>query len=510
MRTWARIGLVCAIGVLTTGVLAEPAVGRAATATAIGLTNFGLAVGTGPSAPSKHKDLLVSFIDAADASVEFRNEKSDSSGNVIAGTSPIIFDEFGGESTPCTYQADGFCHLDVGQTDAAFDIIFKANSAVEAYAKFSYILRDGTTVLQTGSIVVSVLDGPDIGDTSPRTTFAKTCPTPGPDKPTPCAVGDEIDFTVKARNVGSDPIAGVRVRFEFSSGIKPVSVPTGDPHRTCTYSTGPSTHITVVVCELPDETLEPRGDFAFDLSPGAEGTIDSDAFGDEEVCFEVTALQDTELVYPDSGPCQLGSVGVLSGASAALKRLPDVDPQDNWGWVAIKNVKTQVFDLAAIGANVSGDVGDKVSAQVGIANKGTGAIDTYRTRQPATRITVTIPTGIQVDTAPPGCSNQTSYWLCSQPGSFLGAGQSFMYTFKLRIVSHAQSGQVSVREPGVDTRDGNPANDEASLKVGGSGLPVTGGPTLIIVAIGAALLLAGLIVLRYTPRFAPRHRRKGG
>jgi LPXTG-motif cell wall-anchored protein len=485
--------------VLATGVLVEPAHGAAPTATAEGLGNFALAVGTGLSAPTKVKNLNVAFTGAADASVEFQNQKADSAGNVIAGTSPVNFQPFGSENTPCAFKPDGFCHLDPGQTDAHFDLEFESNSAVEAFAKFTYTLRDGTTVLHTGSILISVLDGPDVGDVFPRQTFSKTCPRPGGTSTPACKVGDDLDFTVQARNVGSDPIIGLRVRFEFSSGIKPTPGSSGSPAQTCATSKGPSTHITVVICELPNTTLEPRQLFKFDLDPnGPEGTIGSDAFGDEEVCFEVTPLQDTSVIYPDSGPCQLGNVGVLSGASA-LKREPDIDPQDNWGWVAIKGVKTQVIDLAAIGANAHGGIGDEVSVQVGIANRGTGSIDTYRTKQPASRITVTIPNGIQVTTPGVGCTDQTSYWLCSQPGSFLGAGQSFMYAFKLKIVSTSPSGEVSVREPGVETRDGNPDNDLDALRVG-EGLPKTGQPTIAIVATGAALLVAGTLLLRFIPR----------
>jgi len=503
--TLARLLTVCALGVLTTGVFAQPALG--ATATAQGLTNFGLAIGTGSGAPSKDKDFDVEFSnDAADPSVQFLNEKSDASGIVIAGTSPVNFNEFGGEGSPCTYAADGFCHLDDGDKEAFFDLVLQSNSATEAFAKFSFILRDGTTVLHTGSIVISVLDGPDIGNVFPRTTYDETCPTPGPDKGSPCAVGDEIDFTVRARNVGADPITGVRVRFEFSSGIKPALNGSGSPIEGCVYTTGPTTHITVVVCELPNVTLEKGQSFSYDLSSGAEGTINSDAFGDEEVCFEVTSLKDTQLVYPTSGPCQLGNVGVLSGAGA-LKQIEDIDPQDNWGFVAIKNVATQVFDLAAIGDNVTGGIGDELSVQVGIANRGTGAIDTYRTKQPASRITVKIPSGIQVKTAAPGCSNQTSFWLCSQPGSFLGAGQTFLFTFKLKIVSGSGDGEVSVREPGVDTRDSNPGNDQAGLRVAsngqGGGLAVTGPPILTVAAVGVALVVAGVLVFRFNRRRRP-------
>ena len=508
VRTLARMLAVCALGVLTTGVFAAPA--TAVTATAAGLSNFGLAIGTGNTAPFKDKDFDVDFSDdAVDPSVQFLNEKSDAAGNVIAGASPVTFFDVAGEgSLPCTYEADGFCHLDEGETEADFDLGFRSNSAVEAFAKFGFVLRDGTTVLHSGSIIISVLDGPDVGNVSPRTIYDDTCPTFGPDKNSACAVGDTIDFTVRATNEGVDPIVGVRVRFEFSSGIKAALTPSGNPIEGCVYATGPSTQITVVVCELPDVTIEKNGFFSYDLvDEGPEGTIDSDAFGDEEVCFEVTSLKDTSLVYPTSGPCQLGNVGVLSGAGA-LKQIEDIDPQDNWGFVAIKNVATQVFDLAAIGDNVTGGVGDEISIKVGIANRGTGAIDTYRTKQPASRITVKIPSGIEVKTPGVGCTNQTSFWLCSQPGSFLGAGQTFLFTFKLKIVSGGSNGEVSVREPGVDTRDSNPGNDQAGLRVasngqGGGGLAVTGMPVVTATMVGAALVLVGFLVLRFSRRRRP-------
>jgi hypothetical protein len=499
---------VCTLSVLTTGVFAAPA--EAATATATGLTNFGLATGTGEGAPFKDKDFDVTFSDdAVDPSVEFRNQKADPAGNLLEGASPVrFFDATGESSVPCSYDEGGRCHLNEGQKEADFDLGFQSNSAVEAFAKFSFILRDGDTILHTGSIIISVLDGPDIGAVSPRTTYTNTCPLVGPDKEGPCAVGDEIDFTVRARNVGSDPIVGVRVRFEFSSGIKPARDGSGSPIQGCVYNTGPTTQITVVVCELPDVTLEKNQSFAYDLAPeGPEGTIDDDAFGDEEVCFEVTSLKDTSLVYPTSGPCQLGNVGVLSGAKS-LKQIEDVDAQDNWGFVAIKNVATQVFDLAAIGDNVSGHIGDEVSVKVGIANRGTGAIDTYRTRQPASRITVKIPSGIQVLQAGVGCTNQTSFWLCSQTGSFLGAGQTFLFTFKLKIVSSSPDGEVSVREPGVDTRDGNPGNDQAGLRVAnsggqGGGLALTGPPIVTVTVAGGALVLVGAIVFYVSRRRRP-------
>src|SRR5688572_15347562 len=139
--TWARMVAVCTLSVLTTGVFAAPA--EAATATATGLTNFGLAIGTGDDAPFKEKDFDVDFSDdAANPSVEFINEKSDPAGNVIAGTSPVkFFDVVGEGSLPCDYDEGGkICHLDEGDTEADFDLGFQSNSAVEAFAKFSFIL----------------------------------------------------------------------------------------------------------------------------------------------------------------------------------------------------------------------------------------------------------------------------------------------------------------------------------------------------------------------------------
>ncbi len=501
--TWMRIVAACAISALTTGVLIAPAHGAPLTGTASGLSNFGLALGTGTDAPRKSKSLQLTFVGATDPKVQFLIEKSDAAGNVVAGTSPVEW-RFGGEGGPCTLEADGTCDLDEDEQEFDIDLVFRAASTTEAFAKFTYILKNGTTALHTGSTVITVLEGPDVGNTGPTTVYDDSCPTPGSNKESACAVGDEIDFTVRAQNQGAEPIKGVRVRFEFSSGIKPALTGSGNPIEGCVYTTGPSTKITVVVCEQPNRVVEPRESFTFELAEGEapEGTIDSDAYGDEEVCFQVTPMQDKTLVYPPSGPCQVGNTGVLAGA--ALKQIEDIDAQDNWGYVAIKNVATQVFDLAAIGSTVSGAVGDEVTAQVGIANRGTGAIDTYRTKQPASRIVVKIPSGIQVKTPGTGCTNQTSFWLCSQPGSFLGAGDSFLFTFKLKIVSGSSDGEVSVREPGVDTRDSNPGNDQAGLRVrDGGGLPLTGLPVPVIVAIGLAFLLAGVVVFRLAKRRRP-------
>ena len=58
----------------------------------------------------------------------------------------------------------------------------------------------------------------------------------------------------------------------------------------------------------------------------------------------------------------------------------DVDPGDNWGVFYVNDVPNTI-DIAALGANVTGAVGDTVAVTVGLRNDGPAMLDT---RSPAT------------------------------------------------------------------------------------------------------------------------------
>ncbi|AGL18418.1 LPXTG cell wall anchor domain-containing protein [Actinoplanes sp. N902-109] len=211
-----------------------------------------------------------------------------------------------------------------------------------------------------------------------------------------------------------------------------------------------------------------------------------------------------------------GTAGTLTlkPRAAAARRVPQTNLYPFSYQTRFVDVEgDQRADLAAVGAEVSGEVGSTVTAEVGVTNVGKAYFYDYP--EPGANITVTAPSGTTVVKTPPGCARSGKGYLCTTIEAPLAVGKPVTWPFQLRIDrAGTLTGKVEVR---VDMPDTNAANDKAALVVGqvtagdpapgsgpgsggssggqggGGGLPVTGANAAIIGGAGGLLVIGGVV-----------------
>ncbi|SBT53682.1 LPXTG cell wall anchor domain-containing protein [Micromonospora narathiwatensis] len=222
-----------------------------------------------------------------------------------------------------------------------------------------------------------------------------------------------------------------------------------------------------------------------------------------------------------------GTDGELTLAEASAKMSKavqaDTQPDNNSSHLAVKVTGKNSTDLEALGATLTGKVGDLVKATVGVRNNGPATLDYNRAGSSITYMALDVPKGTTAVEVPQSCApvNGDKWGEPGEPGArhyrcyfdpFLKAGDTATRDFTLRIdkVIANATGIVKINVPcqcdGGFYRDLKPANDTAKLVVnpaagggndggqgGGDGgtLPITGSSTGLIAGIGALLLAAG-------------------
>ncbi|MGC9668271.1 hypothetical protein ACNTMW_17160 [Planosporangium sp. 12N6] len=355
--------------------------------------------------------------------------------------------------------------------------------------------------------------------------------------------GDVTHTPVAWSNVGNKSAASTTLSFGFDNGLAPVE------YDGCEYAK--EGRRTLVTCRI-DEELKPGTGYEFvtrDIAtgqetPGIAATVTPDAYGTKAIDFYAEGNAATSsLAVKDlrfSRPAKPTKKVALRAAAAKRKAgiaaaSVDIDDRDNFG-AAYYDI-TNSLDLAAIGTTASGQAGDVVAVKLGIRNNGKGSLDSYRSGgEPATYFLVTVPPGTEVTEAPKTCSSITeegdgttrsdpgqaggTYYGCIT-GTYLGAGETYTVTFKLKIteVKPDATGTVSLHDkdtpPSDRLYDDNPANDEAPVVInptgtgggagggagsggvgsggvgGGSALPITGTQTAVAAGVGVVLVGGG-------------------
>ena len=189
------------------------------------------------------------------------------------------------------------------------------------------------------------------------------------------------------------------------------------------------------------------------------------------------------------------ALGVL-GAAAALVAT-----------TALPAAASDTFDFVALGARISGAVGDQAQVKLGFRNEGPDALERSGLT-PVTLVDVAVPRGTTAVVVPPECGPRDGVsatgpiYRCT-PVPAVWPGQTVTFAFTLRIDSlDVARGSVTINVkcdcPGATT-DVNAANDTAPIEVnaiaggggGGSGLPLTGPTVGLIAGAGGLLLVAG-------------------
>ncbi|MBQ1072539.1 hypothetical protein KBX06_05055 [Micromonospora sp. C31] len=336
-----------------------------------------------------------------------------------------------------------------GTVNGTVPVVFRAApGAVDgATGTLGYTVRAEGLEPYAQQATVSVRSGPDLLDLVDEYVSG-------------VQVGDVRDVPVAVVNAGDQPAVDLRVTLRFPVGLRPAS------YRNCRYGTDPVL-ATVVVCTV-------RGTFApgirHELRHGFTTTVGPAALGDKRISQFVEPLA-------TAGPLP-GNVSLTRReADRALRLRPVGEPLDPiaaggaGGGTYLRDIHG-AFDVVAVGATVTGAVGDTVRVTVGIRNDGPGVPDNTVSGGSTSALIFTPPAGVTVLETPPGCGSTQdeeggapTAWICWQGGVF-PAGQSLTVPFDLRIDGPTGTpGEVRVyyNHPRPDD---DPANDAAPVTLG--------------------------------------------
>jgi hypothetical protein len=283
--------------------------------------------------------------------------------------------------------------------------------------------------------------------------------------------------------------------------------------------------------------------FDQDLAPGATYQIElpyqlrTDTYAPSTVAGEfewLTAGDYDDLIKfvgdnGGEGPGTAGNGGTLelqklsSAASLAKQKQTDTNPDNNWQSLTVNATGKQGTDFAAIGATVSGALGDTVKVPVGVRNNGPATLDRSRSGSSAVVAVITIPTGTKVATVPPTCTKSDDDSLKTKPGALQYACFSstlfpsktqLTWEFGLKITKVVPNAEGAVEvnpkcECDIFSNDINKSNDVAKIVVNqsggsggsaGGGLPITGPQAGLAGGVGVLLVAAGIFGFIVTRR----------
>ncbi|MFV2113857.1 hypothetical protein ACFHW0_16170 [Micromonospora sp. LOL_025] len=273
-------------------------------------------------------------------------------------------------------------------------------------------------------------------------------------------VGDVRDVPVAVVNAGDQPAEDLRLTLRFPVGLQPAS------YRNCRYGTD-AVLATVVVCTV-------RGTYApgvrHELRHGFTTTVGPAALGDKRISQYVEPLA-------TAGPLPGGVRLTRREAERALRLRPVGEPMDPisaagaGGGTYLRAIHGS-FDVVAVGATVTGAVGDTVRVNVGIRNDGPGVPDNTVSGGSTSAMIFTPPAGVTVLATPPGCGptqddegSAPTAWVCWH-GTVFPAGQSFTVPFDLRIDGPTGApGEVRIFH-NYPRPDDDPTNDAAPVTLG--------------------------------------------
>ncbi|GIF65236.1 hypothetical protein Ais01nite_32710 [Asanoa ishikariensis] len=183
----------------------------------------------------------------------------------------------------------------------------------------------------------------------------------------------------------------------------------------------------------------------------------------------------------------------------------DIEPSNNRSTLSVTVTGRNDADLAAVGAAVRGAAGELRSVTVGVRNDGPATAE--RSGGDVAVVEVTIPPGTTATAVPPDCAPLTdpeapglagaTAYRC-RPGSLVQPAFTVGFVFELRV-DRANPADGAVRLIGADDPDAT--NDRAAITVNRAvppadgPLPITGAPAGTLAALGALLVVVGMITI---------------
>lgn len=276
-------------------------------------------------------------------------------------------------------------------------------------------------------------------------------------------VGGEFELTLSVTNTGSTAIDGGGVYLATTAGFEAT-----EQFSNCTYLSGqPRT------CSF-DQTLEPGKSYRMVLPY----RIRPDVYAPGGVDGQFRWMTKAEFATVGDG---VGSPG--TGATLPVQEGAELGTSTSGSWQVAEVAVTgeNGADLAAVGATVSGTVGDVVNAVVGVHENGPATLDWTMSGTSPGLVVVTIPAGTSLVTVPSRCSLATAddrtqpdgvQYVCETANLF-PAGSTTTWPFALKIdkIVAGATGSVEVN-PACQcqrfSKDLDKSNDRAPLVVNAS------------------------------------------
>ncbi|WP_041840485.1 hypothetical protein [Actinoplanes friuliensis] len=229
--------------------------------------------------------------------------------------------------------------------------------------------------------------------------------------------------------------------------------------------------------------------------------------------------EDWQASFPGLKPGRSGTgdaLDLVAESSAAAPPQVDLDDTDELADFELTVVGARRPDIAAVGARVSGTVGNRVSVRVGLVNRGPGTLYPRFFPNTSIPVTVDVPEGLDVVQLDRRCvqwsaeiaPDRYECWMGEDP---LPAGGSALFGFTFAVTGDfdGEAGRVEA-EPNLlyDSAlesAGAGANNTAKLlvRLPDDGLPITGtglglGAGAFLLAGAAGVLLARRRRIRFT------------
>ncbi|GAA2582649.1 hypothetical protein GCM10010435_70470 [Winogradskya consettensis] len=345
--------------------------------------------------------------------------------------------------------------------------------------------------------------------------------------------GDTVAMAMSISNPGTVPVTGVDAFFDIDARLAAVK-----KYSNCWYGTRRA------YCHF-DQTLEPGRTYdaaekpVLRISPEIPAPYVFESFLAWQTPADSRDYVDIVMAQ-DAKKGDAGTLKLVARAATAKAALPQTaGPAGERVFFEVHGKQTA--NVTAVGAELTGEVGDTVTARLGLKNLGPSMLISYN---PAAEAAVIIPAGTTVTKSPEECEGSGSYYVCRIPTwraeTFTDKGESVTWPFTLRIDRAGPlTGWVTVKEnliylaqpPETNTTDntadiliGRPVRNTATPggttpggttpggttpdgdgggsggEGGGGTLPITGANAAVIGVAGALLIAGGVVAFLVTRR----------
>ncbi|MFF5724578.1 peptidase [[Kitasatospora] papulosa] len=274
--------------------------------------------------------------------------------------------------------------------------------------------------------------------------------------------GSGVDMPFSVLNKGAEEVGKVWVTYSVTRGID-----TAETYSNCLYSKQPAAdeepERQVAECAI-EQPLEPGVVYAPERPLGLRAR--ADALRDKASMSIEASEQGPSDGAPGTGaPLELIEKGPATAGDRA---------SHDEAYVSTEVASQNTADFALTGAELKGEVGDKVTATVKFVNEGPAWV--YRDLgQSVATVDVRIPPGTTVVKAHDFCSPVTpTHYSCGTSQSWVYEKRGETYPFVLRIDKAVEGATGKISFAGeARPFDGNAANDTAAIVIDAGG--TTGG-----------------------------------